>query len=808
MKTWLWMSGAAVALVASSPAAAQWTNRYPKVEGYGHHVYLEQEHLPILSSGPTYPAPSPDGRQLAFAHQGWIWLLDLETGVARRLTDGAGVDGRPRWSPDGRHLAFVRDEGSDTAIVVRRLADGSEQRIDTAAIELDPEFTRDGTGLVYTSARDGRAALWRRSIADGRDTKLSEGSRVRRGARALPDGRLLFLAEEGPVRSIRLTDAAGEGEQILFQQGWSAHLDPDLHPSGRSMVLSIADGNRQRLAVMDLEQPEVPRWLTADDGRALHPAFSADGRTIYFVTSDAQQQFTLHRVDAVGGEPSPVMIERWEAGVGQGVVTLSAKDEEGAAIAARLSLQRADGHPVANPAGPTFSDSANGRPYFYVDGRVALTLPAGAYRGTLSQGPFSLPVDIAFEVSRGGSVVREATVRRLWAAEKAGYVSADNHVHLNASGLHDLALTDMLLPMRGEDLDFATPMAWNQHNRFVDAGRVGQRARAADGTTAMLSQEVRSGFHGHVGLIGADRAFHPWFFGPTDPVYVDQDINNGDAIAFAKQDGALPTYVHPVTGASDPFDDLAANPIPYELLVDGVLEDGVGLEIVCQWTSALGTSDVWYRFLNIGRPMPATSGTDMMANFYRTPAVGTARAYVPAVGSKDYDSALGEVRRGAGFVTTGPALLFAVDGSTPGGTVSAGAHRWTIDLASVGAVEKIEIIVNGRVVDTLEGMGGGETRRYAGTVDLPMGGWVAARAVGGSTGVPSMSVFPFAHSSPIWIGEIGSTDPAAARAAATDLLRGLAFSEAKFRQAYAEGIPEGLAARIAEARQRLEAIAR
>ena len=86
----------ALAIVSVS-ASAQWERHYPKVEGYGHQLYLEQEHLPILSSGPVYPAPSPDGSAIAFAHQGWLWLLDIDSGVARRLTDAAGIDSRPRW---------------------------------------------------------------------------------------------------------------------------------------------------------------------------------------------------------------------------------------------------------------------------------------------------------------------------------------------------------------------------------------------------------------------------------------------------------------------------------------------------------------------------------------------------------------------------------------------------------------------------------------------------------------------------------------------------------------------------------------
>ena len=120
---------ALVALVSSlAPAVAlgQWSNRYPKVEGYNHHVYLEGYELPFLTEGPIDPAPAPDGARVAFAARGWIWILDLATGTATRLTRGAEVDSRPAWSPDGRLLAFVRDDGSDTQIVIANAASGSE----------------------------------------------------------------------------------------------------------------------------------------------------------------------------------------------------------------------------------------------------------------------------------------------------------------------------------------------------------------------------------------------------------------------------------------------------------------------------------------------------------------------------------------------------------------------------------------------------------------------------------------------------------------------------------------------------------
>ena len=101
-----------------SLAHAQWQHSYPRAEGYDHQIYLEGYELPLLASGAMDPAPSPDGKSVVFSARGWLWLMDLESGVADRITFAGGVDSRPEWSPDGKRLAFVRDVRSHFQIVM------------------------------------------------------------------------------------------------------------------------------------------------------------------------------------------------------------------------------------------------------------------------------------------------------------------------------------------------------------------------------------------------------------------------------------------------------------------------------------------------------------------------------------------------------------------------------------------------------------------------------------------------------------------------------------------------------------------
>ena len=52
---------------------------------------------------------SPDGRTIAFDLLGDIYTLPITGGAATRVVGGMSFESQPRFSPDGRHLAFLSD---------------------------------------------------------------------------------------------------------------------------------------------------------------------------------------------------------------------------------------------------------------------------------------------------------------------------------------------------------------------------------------------------------------------------------------------------------------------------------------------------------------------------------------------------------------------------------------------------------------------------------------------------------------------------------------------------------------------------
>lgn len=784
----------------------QWTNRYPKNAGYGHQVYLEGYDLPILARGIGDPAPSPDGSSVAFASRGWIWLLDLNSGVATRQTQTAGVDSRPAWSKDGKTIAFVRDDSRTTAVVLKNLSTGEEREIERG-LALDPTFHPDGS-LIYSGLTPGGDIdLYRFDPATGARTPLGSREGPDYRPQVSPDGARLFYLNKsrGGLDAIRVRGLAAEIRDSTITSGnIISQTRHSLSPNGAELVYNWPVTAATEVRLHSTQRPgQAIILVRTPRGRPITPAWSADGAWIYYSEADDNQTLRLWRVNKNGGKPTEIAVTRWAYGTKIGRLLVRTGGP------ARVSVRDANGHPLVPESGMVRFDGQNGTTYSYSEGSFVVEAPAGEVSITAVRGLASLPANARVDAVAGE--IREASVvpETLWDAQAKGWFAGDHHFHLNYGGQFDLAPTTLIPALRGEGLDVGTPMLANLHTRFENQDQWPYRSL---GSPPLISfaQEVRSHFLGHVGLIGTSELFWPWIWGPGYEVYGRDDRTNAEALEAGRKQGGLGVYVHPVPGPA-PFTPQGMSQLPVELVADAALGMIDLLEIVCLWSSEIGTTELWYRFLNAGFPIAPSAGTDAMTDLYRTMALGSTRVYVRLDGPLSWASYLAALKAGRSFVTTGPMIDLRLGNAQPGDSIPGGREvTFNLDVHSAVPVDSISVVVNGKTVwsapkdDALTAH-----RELSGRIRVPAGGWVAARVVGPAvTAWPAMASRVFGHTAPIWLGRRGSTDPGAQKAAVTELLSALENAETRLKMGYAGSPIPVLLGHFRRAKERLALLAR
>ena len=122
-----------------------------------------------------------------------------------RLTNiGGPVTGTPRWSPDGRQIAFDSMEGSNRDIYVVSSNGGKHHQLTTEPAEdTCPSWSRDGRWIYFGSGRSGSLQIWKMPSAGGRAVQVT----TRGGFEGFEStGRQVFLLRQRAGRPV----ASGE----------------------------------------------------------------------------------------------------------------------------------------------------------------------------------------------------------------------------------------------------------------------------------------------------------------------------------------------------------------------------------------------------------------------------------------------------------------------------------------------------------------------------------------------------------------------------------------------------------------------
>lgn len=296
------------------------------------------------------PQLSPDGKDLLYtkADPDWksgrrtthIWRAPASGGNPIQLTNGSDSENGPRWSPDGKTIAFTAKRGDNEFAQIYLLPiDGGEARPLTshASAVSDISWLADGSGLLFRApeaktadekakekARDDVYAyeenykhthLWKVTVADKTETRVTGGEYSVTSYQLSDDGKKIAyhraitpLLGDGPSGEVWVANVDGSGAvqitrngvpesgaalspdnaQVLFTSGSNAKLET--YYNGRLFV-APATGGAAHVVVGEKEPYDVD-----------NAAWSPDGKSIYFLANLGVHE-ELFVVPAMGGTP-------------------------------------------------------------------------------------------------------------------------------------------------------------------------------------------------------------------------------------------------------------------------------------------------------------------------------------------------------------------------------------------------------------------------------------------------------------------------------------------------------------------------
>ncbi len=233
-------------------------------------------------------ALSPDGKKVAFVARGEIFAASAKDGGdALRVTRTAAAESAPVWSPDSRRLVYVSEREGSARLFAYDFAKGTESALGAGGGDVAPRFSPDGKRVAFVRAgRELRVV----EVATGRETLLATGHFDRQplvAARPVewsPDGRYVaFLGrDERRFDNVAVVPASGgAARQVSFLANAGANAI-SWSPDGTFLLFDTGQRMESgQLARVDLV-PHVPR-LREDQFRDLFreeppPGLSPDRR--------------------------------------------------------------------------------------------------------------------------------------------------------------------------------------------------------------------------------------------------------------------------------------------------------------------------------------------------------------------------------------------------------------------------------------------------------------------------------------------------------------------------------------------------
>jgi serine/threonine protein kinase len=254
------------------------------------------EHIAYVSGNPSFIFGRPYIGNIAPSS---IWIVSTIQGVPIQVTDNRYLNVSPVWTPDGRNLLFVSNQGGSRDVYQLPLNASAEPsglpvRMTTGLNAHTISLSAEGIKLAY-SVFTYTANIWSIRIPKGETISISEAQPVTEGNQAIegigvsPDGQwLAFDSNRSGNQDIyKIPVTGGEYEQLTKHH--SDDFLPSYSPDKKEIAFySFRKGNRD-IHLMTSDGGSI-RQLTDDPAQERYPDWSPDGNQLVFYSDKTGSQ--------------------------------------------------------------------------------------------------------------------------------------------------------------------------------------------------------------------------------------------------------------------------------------------------------------------------------------------------------------------------------------------------------------------------------------------------------------------------------------------------------------------------------------
>jgi len=255
---------------------------------------------------------SPDGKQAVWSGQHQLWLAPVSgEQPARPLAYVRGNNAQPRWSPDGKQIAFVSGRGTHDLIGVYRLGDATVRYIAPGVFhDTLPRWSTDGSRLAFIRIQ-GNAdyflpgktqawAIWVCNTANGKAREIWHGGDDANGSYSGLDewqasafqfaagNRIVFASQQDGWVHLYSIAADGGSPMLLTPGKFSFQGSVALADHGKALLYSSNQGDvdRRHLWRVAVDHPGAVA-LTRGASIEWSPVVTGDGAGVAFLGSTA-----------------------------------------------------------------------------------------------------------------------------------------------------------------------------------------------------------------------------------------------------------------------------------------------------------------------------------------------------------------------------------------------------------------------------------------------------------------------------------------------------------------------------------------